>query len=125
MKYCINLILGEAFFVHVFIFFHLQDSGRSVLTSNLISIFDGMKVKTENSIIKLVTNQIIIWTPGQKDTPKMLHVIINTCILYNGMEVPISITEISFCVKGKQRIYLHFSSLTLKYQNFQICLLQS
>ena len=30
-KYCINLILGEALFVHVFIFFHLQDSGRSVL----------------------------------------------------------------------------------------------
>ena len=54
MKYCINSILGEAFFVHVFIFFHLQDSGRSVLTSNLISIFDGMKVKTENSIINLL-----------------------------------------------------------------------
>ena len=33
MKYCINLILGEALFVHVFIFFHLQDSGRSVLNS--------------------------------------------------------------------------------------------
>ena len=32
-KYCINLILGEALFVHVFIFFHLQDSGRSVLNS--------------------------------------------------------------------------------------------
>ena len=33
IKYCINLILGEALFVHVFIFFHLQDSGRSVLNS--------------------------------------------------------------------------------------------
>ena len=33
MKYCIKPILGEAFFVHVFTFFHLQDSGRSVLTS--------------------------------------------------------------------------------------------
>ena len=33
MKYCINLILGEALFVHVFIFFHLQDSGHSVLNS--------------------------------------------------------------------------------------------
>ena len=54
MKYCINSILGEAFFLHVFIFFHLQDSGRSVLTSNLILIFDGMKVKTENSIINLL-----------------------------------------------------------------------
>ena len=32
-KYCINLILGEALFVHVFTFFHLQDSGRSVLNS--------------------------------------------------------------------------------------------
>ena len=33
MKYCINLILGEAFFVHVFIFFYLQDSERAVLNS--------------------------------------------------------------------------------------------
>ena len=54
MKYCINQILGEALFAHVFIFFHLQDSGHSVLNSNLILISDGMKVKTENSIIKLL-----------------------------------------------------------------------
>ena len=53
MKYCINLILGEAFFVHVFIFFYLQDSERAVLNSFDFN-FWCMKVKTENSIIKLL-----------------------------------------------------------------------
>ena len=85
-----------------------------------IFIFDGVTVKTENSLQPNFTN-IIWWTPGQRENSKMLQVM----QILNGMGVLLLSLVIEISFYQKQRIYLDFSSLILKDQNFQICLLQS
>ena len=55
MQYCTDLILGEAFYIFN-IFLHFPDSGL-LYWLVCIFIFDGVTVKTENSI----TNQYMLW----------------------------------------------------------------